>query len=444
MLEGEPLPIGGSIALVLALVGLNGFFVASEFAIVRARESRMAGLARGEGRRAKLARTIVANVNAYVSACRLGMALTTLGLGWIAGPAVARLLEPVMGKLGVPAPAIQTVSFFAAFACVAGLLMTIGEQYPKAYGMRKPEPVALWAAAPLLLFYRLARPLLAVVNKVGAWLLGRAGIEPDSGRESVHTEEDIRTMVKESHRNGLIDKTELTMVEHVFAFTEMNARKMMIPRTEMVCLYAHLSYEDNKRIAVGEKHTRYPVCDPDKDNVVGFVHIKDILRHESGPDSIMAITRPLMKVPDSMPVSALLGLMQRNRTEMALLIDEYGGTSGLVTIEDMMEKIVGDIHDEFDEGRPRIEKRGPGLYSLDGLLLIGEVNGFFGIGIETDNCDTIGGWMYAQVGTPPRPNESAVWNGFEFAVEEVDHMRISRLLVRIPDHCELPSGLEAG
>ncbi|TNJ65676.1 HlyC/CorC family transporter [Paenibacillus hemerocallicola] len=442
ILEGGPLPLGLSIALVLVLVGLNGFFVAAEFAVVKIRGSRIESLVRDGVRRAKFARTILADLNAYLSACQLGITLTSLGLGWIGEPAVSRLLEPAMSKLGVPDPVIHTIAFIIAFAFITTLHITIGEQYPKTYAISKPERITLWIAAPLLLFYKLMRPFIWILNGVSNWMLKKSGVEPDDGHESVHTEEEIRILVKESHRNGLIDKTELTLVDNIFEFSETNSREIMIPRTEMVCLYANMSYEDNKRIAIEEMHTRYPICDPDKDNVVGFVHIKEMLKHHDAIDSILTITRPLMKVPDSMPISTLLRLMQRKRTEMALLIDEYGGTSGLVTIEDIMEEIVGEIHDEFDEGRPRIEKKSPFLYSIDGLLLIHEVNHYFGTEVETDNYDTIGGWLYSQVEIPPRHNQCIHHNGFEYTIEEVDHMRISRLTVRLPDQYEMPVGQE--
>ncbi|TMV48494.1 HlyC/CorC family transporter [Paenibacillus mesophilus] len=441
-MDGGPIPIGLSIALVVVLVLLNGFFVAAEFAVVKIRGSRIESLAQEGMLRAKLARKILANLNAYLSACQLGITLTSLGLGWVGEPAVARLLEPAMSTIGMPDPVIHTIAFLIAFTLITSLHITIGEQYPKTYAIRKPEPITLWVAAPLIMFYKLMLPFIWVLNGVSNWMLKKSGIEPDDSHESVHTEEEIRILVKESHKNGLIDKTELTLVDNIFEFSETYSREIMIPRTEMVCLYANVSYEENKRIAIEKMHTRYPVCDPDKDNVVGFVHIKEMLKHDDSIDSILKITRPLMKVPDSMPISTLLRLMQRNRTAIALLIDEYGGTSGLVTIEDIMEEIVGEIHDEFDEGRPRIDRQSSYVYSIDGLLLIDEVNSYFGTEIETDNYDTIGGWIYSQVEMPPRPNQCIHHNGFEYTVEEVDHMRISRLIVRLPENYEMPAGQE--
>ncbi|GAA3401021.1 hemolysin family protein [Paenibacillus hodogayensis] len=441
-MEGDPIPIGWSAALIVALVLANGFFVAAEFAIVKIRASRIDSLAQGGNRQAARARVILADLNAYLSACQLGITLTSLGLGWVGEPAIVRLLEPVMTLMGLPAPVMHAVAFVIAFTLITALHITIGEQFPKTYAIRKPERIALGTAAPLMLFYRVMQPFIRLLSGVSDWMLRKSGMEPEEAPESVHTGEEIRHLVKESHRNGLIGHTELSLVEHIFQFREKNARDIMIPRTEMACLYAQLSYEENRRIAVDERRTRYPVCDPDKDNVIGFVHIKEMLKHREGAGQIAAITRPLMTVPDSMPVSVLLGRMQNERTEMALLIDEYGGTSGLVTIEDIMEEIVGEILDEFDEDRPRIEEKCPSVYSVDGLLLIEEVNRYFGTAIETDDYDTIGGWFCSQVEMPPRPEQRFRHGGFEYTIEEVDRMRIARLLVQVPERYTLPDRQE--
>lgn len=406
--------------------------------MVKIRGSRIESLAQDGNMRAKFATGILANLNAYLSACQLGITLTSLGLGWVGEPAVARMLEPVLTTFGIPDPVIHTIAFIIAFTLITTLHITIGEQYPKTYAIRKPEQITLWSSLPIVFFYKLMYPFIWFLNGASNWMLKKSGIEPEAEHESVHTEEEIRILVKESHKSGLIDNTELTLVDNIFEFTETNAREIMIPRTEMVCLYATLPYEENKRIIIDEMHTRYPVCDPDKDNVIGFVHIKDLMKYNDSVEDIRTITRPLMNVPESMPISTLLRMMQKKRTEMALLIDEYGGTSGLVTIEDIMEEIVGEIHDEFDEDRPRIEQKSPTTYWIDGLLLIDEVNSYFGTEIQTDDYDTIGGWMYSQVEIPPRKNQKVHFEGFEFTVEEVEHMRISRVSVRLPEQHEMP------
>jgi CBS domain containing-hemolysin-like protein len=204
----------------------------------------------------------------------------------------------------------------------------------------------------------------------------------------------------------------------------------MIPRTEMDCLYAYLPFEDNKQAALQKMHTRYPVCDPDKDSIIGFVHMKDLLK---APDlgDIRQIARPIISVPDLMPISSLLKLMQKQRTQIALLIDEYGGTAGLVTLEDIIEELVGEIQDEFDEERPSIERIDDETHSIDGRMRIDEVNEHFRLDIVSEDYDTIGGWIYSQIEIPPKKHQKITYQGqAEFIVEETDHMRISRIIIR--------------
>lgn len=426
----DAIPVVLMFVLVAVLVLLNGFFVAAEFALVKIRASRLDAMIQEGSVRARIARNVVGNLNAYLSACQLGVTLASLALGWIGEPAVASVLEPVFGRMGVQGAFLHTLAFLLAFTLITGLHITVGEQFPKTYAIRKSEDITLWFAGPLYIFYKGMLPFIWLLNGISNWMLRRTGIEPKSGYETAHSEEEIRVLMKESHNNGLIDKTEFTLVDNIFDFSETNAREIMIPRTEMICLYAGRTFEENMKIAVSEMLTRYPVCDPDKDNIVGFVHIKDLLMREAAPPEFRSLVRPLTTVPESIPISSLLRLMQKKKTQMVLLIDEYGGTSGLVTVEDILEEIVGEIQDEFDEERPSIEREDETTCSVDGLLLIEEVNEHFGLHIRSEDYDTIGGWMYSQVEIPPRRHQQVVYRNYEFIVEEVDHLRISRILVR--------------
>ncbi|TNJ65244.1 HlyC/CorC family transporter [Paenibacillus hemerocallicola] len=419
-----------NLSLALVLVLLNGFFVAAEFAMVKARSSRIDALALEGNIRAKFASRILGDMNAYLSACQLGITLTSLALGWLGEPTIARIIEPFLSRMGMPDSFIHIIAFIIGFTIVTSFHITVGEQVPKTYAIRKSEAVTLWAAIPLIIFFKVMYPFIWVLNGASNWMLRKSGIEPESEHDVVHTEEEIRLLVKESHKGGFIDNTELTLVDNVFEFTETVAREIMIPRTELACLYADRSFDENMEIATAEMRTRYPVCDPDKDNIIGFIHIKDILKSRDGLETIRSIVRPIMSIPESMPISTLLKLMQKKRTEVALLIDEYGGTSGLVTMEDILEELVGEIHDEFDEERPSIEKKDELTHSVDGLLHIEEFNDYFGLDIVTDDYDTIGGWVYSQVEIPPKKNQRVEFKGYEMIVEEVDHMRVSRLVVR--------------
>ncbi|MBP1156530.1 MULTISPECIES: hemolysin family protein [unclassified Paenibacillus] len=428
-MSSDPLTLILYVSFVLLLVCLNGFFVAAEFAMVRASRSRIEKLAEEGSRRARFSKSIIGNLDAYLSACQLGVTMTSLGLGWVGGLFVARLLEPALQPL-LPDSVIQMTALVAAFSLITVLHIILGEQFPKRFALRKSDQVTLHASVLMVGFYKLMYPFIWFVDGVSNMLLRLTGMEPYAEHRSAHSEEEIRVMMKESNRSGFIDNTELTLVDNIFDFAETNAREIMIPRTEMICLYANRSYEENKMMAISEMHTRYPVCDPDKDNIIGFVHIKDLLKIPEAAENIQTMVRPITKVPESMQISVLLKLMQKKKTQMALLIDEYGGTSGIVTFEDIIEEIVGEIQDEFDEERPKIERRDAAAYSIDGRMLIEEVNSYFGIRIETDDYDTIGGWIYSRVEMPPQKHQHLIWNDeYDFMIEEIDHLRISRILI---------------
>ncbi|PZD94164.1 hypothetical protein DNH61_19635 [Paenibacillus sambharensis] len=435
-MNSDPLPIFLSLILILLLVFLNGFFVAAEFAMVKVRGSRIDSLMLEGHKRAQYAVQVTNNLDAYLSVCQLGITLASLGLGWLGEPAIARILEPWLMELGVgSAVVVHTIAFIIAFSLITFMHIVLGELAPKTLAIRKSEGITLLTAWPLIIFHKIMYPFIWFLNGTANRLLKLFGIAPASEHESAHTEEEIRILMKESHKSGLIDNTELTLVDNIFDFADTTAKEIMIPRTEMNCLYANLSFEENQKFALQEMHTRYPVCEQDKDNIIGFVHIKDLLKVSAQKlTSIRQITRPITTVPESMQISTLLKLMQKKKTQIAILIDEYGGTSGLVTLEDIMEEIVGEIQDEFDEERPDLEQRDEQTYSINGLMLIEEVNSYFGLEIESDDYDTIGGWIYAQVEIPPKKGQSVYYRDtHEFKIEETDHLRISRITVKLLD-----------
>ncbi|WP_028551325.1 hemolysin family protein [Paenibacillus sp. UNC451MF] len=431
-MSSDPLPLLWNLVLILVLILLNGFFVAVEFAMVKVRNSRIETLAKDGNTSAKFAQKITSNLNAYLSACQLGITLASLALGWVGEPTVSRMIEPVLKDIGLNDTLIHTISFIISFSVITTLHITLGEQFPKTYAIRKPEQITMMSAGPMIVFYKIMFPFNWLLNTISNWMLRKAGIEVASEHDSAHTEEEIRVLMKESHKNGLIDNTELTLVDNIFEFTETNAREIMIPRTDMGCLYVQMSFEENMKIALDEMRTRYPVCDPDKDNIIGFVHIKDLLKANVKSPDIRRIIRPITKVPESMPISNLLKMMQKKRAQIALLIDEYGGTSGMVTIEDIIEEIVGEIQDEFDtDERPVLEQKDERTFSIDGRMLIDEVNDRFGTEIDTEDYDTIGGWVYSHIEIPPKKGQKISYGDqYEFIVEETDELRVSRIIVK--------------
>lgn len=421
-----------NLLFVMVLVLLNGFFVAAEFAMVKVRSTRIDTLLNEGNTRAKFAKKLVDHLDAYLSACQLGITLASLGLGWIGEPAIADIIEPIMIDLGFSTQVVHTVSFAIAFSIITALHIILGELAPKSLAIQKADSVTLWTSVPLIGFYKLMYPVIWVLNTIANWILRLIGIQAASEHEAAHTEQEIRILMEESHKQGYINKTELTFVDNIFEFAERNAREVMIPRTDMVCLYAEDTFSENLNKAIEEELTRYPVCDPDKDNIIGFIHIKDLLKavvQEKNPD-IRNMARELIAIPESMPISDLLKLLQKQRSQVAIVVDEYGGTAGIVTIEDILEEIVGEIQDEFDEERPLVEIREDSAYSVDGKMLIEEVSEVLGLKLDSDDFDTIGGWLYSRIEIEPRVGQKILYEDYEFVIEEINHVRINRVLIR--------------
>jgi CBS domain containing-hemolysin-like protein len=409
----------------LLLVVLNGFFVAVEYAIVKIRGSRMDTLAE-EGKLVDGDARGMNHLDGYMLACQLGITLASLGLGWAGQPFVASWLQPLLETLGWKEGWSYGVSLVIAFLFIAVLHIVLGELAPKTIAVRKADEVTLLTAKPMKLFYQGMYPLIWILNALSNGLLRLLRVKPASEQDYMHTEEEIREMMKESSKNGLLDSTEMKLVDNIFHFAETTAREIMIPRTEMICLYMNQTLQENIDIALDGMRTRYPLCDTDKDHIVGFIHIKDMLRSDC--NDLRDLLRTILAVPESISISDLMKRMQKSRTQIAILIDEYGGTSGLVTLEDIMEQIVGEIQDEFDEERPAVEQLAEDVYSLDGLMLIEDINERFNLEMDSEDYDTIGGWLYARIEVlPPKIGQTAVFGGYLFIIEETDNKRISRV-----------------
>ncbi|MHA6485093.1 hemolysin family protein [Paenibacillus sp. strain BS8-2] len=419
----EPLSLGWSFIVALILIAIHALCAAGLSSIAHARNNRL------EGR----ADHFYVNRELYAAACRICKVLVVIGVGLLSYWTAVRHISPLLELIGaIPSIVLTAVSFSIAYGINISLLLVVGELIPTRVAERNPEAALVVLARPLRLMLMPLLPAVRLLMRIANLLLPLLGIEPANGQMDAHTEADLRTLMKESHQSGYIDQTELTLFDNIFEFTETTAREIMIPRTEMICLKAGLSLKANVTIAIMHMRTRYPVCEHDKDNIIGFVHIKDLLKESAeSTRPIKSLTRPVTTVPESIPISVLLKLMQRSASQIAILIDEFGGTSGLVTLEDIMEEIVGDIRDEFDSDISDIVKREDGSYSVSGLLLIEEVNGFFSLSISTDNYETIGGWLYAQIDSPPIISQTIVVQGkYVFEIEETRHLRISRITIR--------------
>lgn len=421
--------------MVFILIALTGFFVAVEFAIIKVRSSRIDQLV-GENKRGALAaKKVISNLDEYLSACQLGITITALGLGWLGEPTIKHLLEPVFLKIELSPTVASTISFIIAFAVITFLHVVIGELAPKTFAIQKAEQVSLLLAQPLIYFYRIMYPFIWALNGSARLVTGLFGLHPASEHEVAHSEEELRLILSESYESGEINQAEFKYVNNIFEFDNRVAKEIMVPRTEIVGLYEDEPFETHIKVIGQEKYTRYPVFGEDKDEIIGMVNVKDLfIRYMDGGRneecSIVPYTRPVIEVLENIPIHDLLLQMQKRRIPLAVLYDEYGGTAGIVTLEDILEEIVGEIRDEYDEDEhPPIEHRSETCKIVDGKVLISEVNDLLGLHLIADDVDTIGGWimMQKQIITEGDIIET---NGWVFKVLEKDMHQIKRVEIK--------------
>lgn len=392
-----------NLILIIILIALTGFFVATEFAIVKIRMSKIDQLVAEGKKGAVAAKRVVSHLDEYLSACQLGITVTALGLGWLGEPTVEKLLHPVFAYFNFNESVTHILSFGIAFALVTFLHVVVGELAPKTIAIQKAEFITLMFSPPIIWFYKIMYPFIWFLNGSARVLVGMFGLKPASEHELAHSEEELRILLSESYKSGEINKNELKYVNNIFEFDERIAKEIMVPRTEIITISLESTYDEIIELIKNERYTRYPVVDGDKDHIVGFLNIKELLTSaftecdDPKPFDINVYINPVIQVIETIPIHDLLLKMQKERTHIAVLIDEYGGTSGLVTVEDILEEIVGEIRDEFDEDEiPEIRKLNEDHYILDGKLLIEDVNNLLHTTFSDEDIDTIGGWFLTQ------------------------------------------------
>jgi Hemolysins and related proteins containing CBS domains len=417
---------------VFFLVLVNGFFVASEFAMVKLRSSRLEALISEGNIKAKYCKSIKKDMNSYLSACQLGITLASLGLGWIGEPALSRLISPLFSYFKLDGAILHTVSFTIAFIIITALHIVLGELVPKSLAIYSTEKVMLNTSIILIVFYKVMYPVIWLFNVSTDIFLKPFGLSQSDEIADPHTDEEIRILIEESYKSGLIDETEQQFVDNIFDFGDKMAREIMIPRTDMACLYKTDSEERVLSTVKEQEFTRYPLCGRDKDEIIGFVHIKDIYRQklESNEIHIEKIIRKIIRVPETASISKLLEKFKREKLQMAIVMDEYGGTSGLVTIEDILEEIVGEIQDEFDEEITPIKKIDNNTYSITGIVPTSDVGDYFGINIECEDFDSIGGWLYYKFGSAIKESDTIILENYSFTVTKLDKTRVVSVIVK--------------
>lgn len=421
--------------MVAILIAFTGFFVAAEFAIVKVRSSRIDQLV-AEGKRGALAaKKVTTNLDEYLSACQLGITVTAMGLGWLGEPTIEKLLHPLFEKWNLNPSISSVLTFGLAFMIMTYLHVVVGELAPKTMAIQKAEKVTLLLAGPLMMFYKVMYPFIWVLNGSARVVTGLFGLKPASEHEVAHTEEELRLILSDSYESGEINQAEYKYVNNIFEFDNRIAKEIMVPRTEIVGFYLEDSVEEHMKVIQNERYTRYPIFGEDKDDIIGMVNVKDFFNRYMTEDqkdlsSIRSYMRPIIEVMETTPIHDLLLQMQKKRIPMAVLYDEYGGTAGIVTLEDILEEIVGEIRDEYDEDEaPPIQHVNEQHIIVDGKVLISEVKDLFGLHIEEDDVDTIGGWIMMQ-NHEIEEGQHVEAEGYEFKVLEKDAYQIKRVEIR--------------
>lgn len=396
------------VVVALLLVFLNGFFVAAEFSIVKVRATRIEELINKGAKRAPWARRLVENMDEYLSATQLGITLASLGLGWIGEPAFAELFRPLFEDWGRLEPVLaHSLAVAVAFALITFLHIVLGELAPKSLAIQLPEPVVMASAAPMIFFYKISYPLIWSLNSTANFFLRMVGIRPASESESAHSEEELRMILAHSHEKGVLGHDERRLLERVFDFADRSVRQIMVPAGDVVFLDTQKSFDENLKTAMKHGHTRYPLCDGALDQIIGVIHVKDLLwrYHELGPKfELNVIQRPVRFVPESKLIKSLLQEFRRSQMHLSIVVDEFGSTVGVVTLEDILEELVGEIQDEFDQEdpTPMIQKRDEKHFLVHGRTLIEEIESRFKLELNDRENDTIAGHIMMVLGRTAR------------------------------------------
>jgi CBS domain containing-hemolysin-like protein len=421
------------------LIALTAFFVATEFAIVKVRQSRIDQLVAEGKTGAQAAKQVTSHLDEYLSACQLGITVTALGIGMVGEPTFEFILHPLFESIGISTDYIHIFTIGAAFIIATFLHVVVGELAPKTIAIQKAEAVTLAFAKPIQIFYKILYPFIWILNGSARLLLKLFGMKPASEHELSHTEEELRLLLSESYKSGEINQNELNYVNNVFEFDDRIAREIMVPRTDIVGFEQSASFEEVLTVISEERYTRYPIFEGDRDNIIGFLNIKDFLtlgmknRISAETFQLIDFVNPVIRTIETTPIHDLLQKMQRERIHIAILLDEYGGTSGLVTVEDILEEIVGEIRDEFDDDEiPAIRKLADQHYLLEATMLLADVEKLLFVEFDADGIDTLGGW-YFTMDIDLNMDKEIYYQGHTFSISQKDGHHIQYIEVKKSD-----------
>jgi CBS domain containing-hemolysin-like protein len=412
------------LAVVGALILLNGFFVAAEYALVTVRRTRIQELAGQGNRRARLVLRITDRPPRFIAAMQLGVTLTSLGIGAVGEPALAHALEPWLATLVAVVLGFLVVTFFA---------VVIGELVPKGISLGAPERIALIVAPPVRAFFLVGRPIIWLLQRSTEIVLGWMGLEPPGADLEVYSEPELKMLVSSATEHGELEAGEQEMLYKVFDFADKEAADVMVPRPEVVAISIDLPPEEALAVTLDSPYTRYPVYTGNLDAIVGVLHVRDLFTalHDRGLADVKLneVVRPTYMVPETKDLAALLTEFRRQNQHMAIVVNEYGGMEGIVTLEDLLEEIVGEIEDEFDLPDESVERIDDDTIRIDGSFSIDDFNEEFDAGLPVEDFHTVGGFVFGQLGRVPEPGDDVDWDGLAFHVEEVEGTRIDRLTV---------------
>lgn len=419
------------ILIILFFVFLNGFFVAAEFAIVKIRMTQIEPLVAKGNRRARVAREVISHLDVYLSASQVGITMTSLALGWIGEPLVAGQLLPLFQGLGIDnQKLVHGVSFAVAFSIITALHIVLGEQAPKWLAIQKPSATTLWVAYPLSIFYTVLKPAIWLLNVSANAVLRLIGLQVSGNAELAHSEEELRLILTHDQRGSATSKN---IVLNAMDFRRKQARHSMVPRTEMVMLSLAASAQDNLKVMRTHKFSRYPVFKDSIDNIVAVVYTKDIFKQDRDPNlefSLQSVLRDATFLPETAGLEKVLETMLQRKTHMVILADEYGGTAGLITLENVLEELVGPIQDEFDREAPEIIKLNEGEYLVEASVTTNEVEQLISVELSPKDILSVGAFLLEQLGHIPVNGEQVRVNGVEFTVEQVTDRVIDRIHVQ--------------
>ena len=415
---------------VLLIVAVNGFFVVAEFSIVKIRSSQLDALIEKGDKRAKFARHVMDHMDSYLSATQLGVTMASLALGWVGEPYIAQLIEPAFALAGVTSvTVVNTIAVIMGFAIITFLHITLGELGPKYMAINDPLGVSLRVVGPLRAFYAIFKPIIWVLNRSSNYILRDIfRMKAVGGEELAHSEEELRLILTESEEAEEVTPLGKEILMNALDLRRRVVRDIMTPRGHVVFLNTEDTFEENLKTAQESRHTRFPLCEGHLDHTVGLVHIKDLLclTRETAPD-LMSIKRDLLPVPEMMPLEKLLDFFLKKHAHLALVVDEYGGTVGIVSLDNVLEELVGDIQDEFDADEHEYKKISDEEFIIEGALGLYEVNDLIGLDLESSEVSTIGGYVTHLLGHLPRTGEQVRIDGYEVIITKADGRRVGQL-----------------